>query len=260
MKQPILKGQSLTIGYQQKEIISNLDVSFLEGKTSIIIGPNGCGKSTLLKGLARILGTNDGKVFLYSKEMQAMSTREIAQQLAFLPQGVETPSDTTVQEVVELGRYPHQGILRQFTGEDEQIVAEVLKQTNLSELALESVDALSGGQKQRVWLAMALAQKTPIILLDEPTTYLDMGHQLEILNLLNRLQKELHLTIVMVLHDLNLAARFADTMLAMKDGQLLQQGSVEEVMTPGLLKTLFGIEAMIAENPVTKRPMCLHYD
>ena len=256
----VLSGQNLSIGYHQKNVIEQLDVAFLEGKTSIIIGPNGCGKSTLLKGLGRMLSLRQGKVVLFSKEMQELSTREIAQKMAFLPQGIETPSDTTVSEVIELGRYPHQGLLRKVSIEDEQIIEEVLAQTELTDLAQQQIDSLSGGQKQRVWIAMALAQKTPVILLDEPTTYLDMGHQLDVLKLLASLQQKLSLTVVMVLHDLNLAARFADVMLAMKDGRLIQQGSVSEIMQAALLKELFDIEALIVKDPVNGRPLCVHYD
>ncbi|WP_430611790.1 ABC transporter ATP-binding protein [Enterococcus sp. DIV0876] len=256
----VLSGQNLSIGYHQKNVIEQLDVAFLEGKTSIIIGPNGCGKSTLLKGLGRMLSLRQGKVVLFSKELQELSTREIAQKMAFLPQGIEAPSDTTVREVIELGRYPHQGLLRKVSIEDEQIIEEVLAQTELTDLAQQQIDSLSGGQKQRVWIAMALAQKTPVILLDEPTTYLDMGHQLDVLKLLASLQQKLSLTVVMVLHDLNLAARFADVMLAMKDGRLIQQGSVSEIMQPALLKELFDIEALIVKDPVNGRPLCVHYD
>ena len=256
----VLSGQKLSIGYHQKNIIEQLDVAFLEGKTSIIIGPNGCGKSTLLKGLGRMLSLRQGKVVLFSKEMQELSTREIAQKMAFLPQGMETPSDTTVREVIELGRYPHQGLLRKVSIEDKQIIDEVLAQTELTDLAQKQIDSLSGGQKQRVWIAMALAQKTPVILLDEPTTYLDMGHQLDVLKLLASLQQKLSSTVVMVLHDLNLAARFADVMFAMKDGRLIKKGSVSEIMHPALLKELFDIEALIAKDPVNGRPLCIHYE
>ncbi|WP_430618330.1 iron complex transport system ATP-binding protein [Enterococcus sp. DIV1767] len=256
----VLEGRGLSLGYQDKNVIQNIDVSFLEGKTSIIIGPNGCGKSTLLKGLGRILTLRQGKVFLFSKALTELSTKEIAQSLAFLPQGIETPSDTTVREIIELGRYPHQGVFRKISFEDEQIIENVLAQTELTALAHRQVDSLSGGQKQRVWIAMALAQKTPVILLDEPTTYLDMGHQLDILKLLDSLQQHLSLTVVMVLHDLNLAARFADIMLAMKDGKLIKQGSVTDIMQPILLRELFDIDATIVEDPINGRPICIHYD
>ncbi|MFV0559872.1 MAG: ABC transporter ATP-binding protein [Enterococcus sp.] len=256
----VLNGQKLTVGYQQKNIIEALDISFLEGKMSIIIGPNGCGKSTLLKGLGRMMELRQGSVFLFSKELQKLSAKEIARQLAFLPQGVETPTDTTVREVVELGRYPYQGVFRKLSVDDEKVVDEVLEETELTSFADRQIDSLSGGQKQRAWIAMALAQKTPVILLDEPTTYLDMGHQLDILKLLAKLQNELKLTIVMVLHDLNLAARFADVMIAMKNGEILQQGTPEEIMQAELLKQLFDVEAVIAKDPVNHRPICVHYE
>ncbi len=256
----VLSGQGVSLGYQDKNVIQHIDVSFLKGKTSIIIGPNGCGKSTLLKGLGRMLSLRHGQVFLFSKALSELSTKEIAQRMAFLPQGMDTPSDTTVREIIELGRYPHQGVFRRVSLEDEQIIDDVLAQTELTALANRQVDSLSGGQKQRVWIAMALAQKTPIILLDEPTTYLDMGHQLDILTLLASLQQKLSLTVVMVLHDINLASRFADVMLAMKDGQLIQQGTVSEIMQPSILKELFDIDACIVEDPINGRPICIHYD
>lgn len=260
MAREVLSGHDLTLGYSQNQIVKSLNISFFEKQTTVIIGPNGCGKSTLLKGLGRILNRKAGEILLNQKNISDLTTKEIAQQLAFLPQGASVPEDVTVKEIVTIGRYPHQKFLQKKTLEDEQIINEVLVQTGLSELADTTVQFLSGGQKQRVWIAMALAQKTPLILLDEPTTYLDMGHQLEILNLLKRLNHEMGLTVVMVLHDLNLASRFADYMIAMKDGKIYHQGTPHEVMTAPVLKELFGINAIMGEDPVDKIPICIRFE
>ncbi|MFK4565956.1 ABC transporter ATP-binding protein [Enterococcus sp. UD-01] len=260
MTKEVLVGRGLALGYPQKTIVQSLNVSFLEKQMTVIIGPNGCGKSTLLKGLGRILDRNAGEIFLNQKNISELSSKEIAQQLAFLPQGASFPEDVTVKEIVAVGRYPYQGLLQKKSLEDEQIINEVLDQTGLCELADTNVQYLSGGQKQRVWIAMALAQKTPIILLDEPTTYLDMGHQLEVLKLLQRLNREMGLTVVMVLHDLNLAARFADYMIAMKDGEIHYQGTPHDVMTAPVLQELFGITAIMGQDPVDKTPICLRFE
>ena len=255
-----LSGKNLTLAYQKKKIIEDLDIAFLKGKISVIIGPNGCGKSTLLKGLGRVLKIEQGAVFFNDADIQQLSPKEIARNLAFLPQGAIPPDDATVRDVVELGRYPHQNLLRKPSLEDKTIVDEVLQQTELSELENRPVQSLSGGQKQRVWIAMALAQKTPILLLDEPTTYLDLGHQLEILNLLHSLNQQLHLTIVMVLHDLNMAARYADYMIAMKEGRICCQGTPDEVMQPQVIKELFGVTAIMGKDPVNQKPLCLRFE
>lgn len=260
MTKEILSAQGLTLGYQQKAIVKSLDITFIENKMTVIIGPNGCGKSTLLKGLGRILAHDAGDIFLKQRNLTEFSTKEIAKQLAFLPQGADSPEDVTVRDVVSIGRYPYQGILQKRSNQDEQIIDEVLKETGLSSLADENVQHLSGGQKQRVWIAMALAQKTPIILLDEPTTYLDLGHQLDILNLLQRLNQEKNLTVIMVLHDLNLAARFSDYMIGMKNGTIQYQGKPQEVMTEAVLKDLFNIKAYLGEDPVDGSPICLRFE
>ncbi|MBS7576754.1 MULTISPECIES: ABC transporter ATP-binding protein [unclassified Enterococcus] len=260
MAKKVLSASGLKLSYQQKSIIENLDIAFIEKKITVIIGPNGCGKSTLLKGLGRILAHDSGEIFLNQRNLAELSTKEIAQQLAFLPQGATSPEDVTVHDVVSIGRYPYQGILQKKTNQDEQIIDEVLRETGLLALADENVQYLSGGQKQRVWIAMALAQKTPIILLDEPTTYLDLGHQLEILNLLKRLNKEKDLTVIMVLHDLNLAARFSDWMIGMKNGAICYQGTAREVMTELVLKDLFNINAYLGVDPVDGSPICLRFE
>ncbi|QNN74460.1 ABC transporter ATP-binding protein [Vagococcus carniphilus] len=256
----ILEVKNISLSYQKDPIVKELDVSFMKGKISVIIGPNGCGKSTLLKGISRLLKKETGSIILNDTNMDELSNKEIAKQLAFLPQSATAPEDVTVRDVVELGRYPYRKVLQKVSQEEKIIVDEVLQQTGLFHLRDENINNLSGGQKQRVWIAMALAQKTEIILLDEPTTYLDLGHQIEVLNLLKELNETTGQTIIMVLHDLNLASRFSDYMIGMKDGRVVYEGVPTEMMTPTILKDLFGIEAYIGEDPVDKKPICLRFD
>ncbi|MDT2814239.1 ABC transporter ATP-binding protein [Vagococcus carniphilus] len=256
----ILEVKNISLSYQKDPIVKELDVSFMKGKVSVIIGPNGCGKSTLLKGISRLLKKETGSIILNDTNMDELSNKEIAKQLAFLPQSATAPEDVTVRDVVELGRYPYRKVLQKVSQEEKIIVDEVLEQTGLFHLRDENINNLSGGQKQRVWIAMALAQKTEIILLDEPTTYLDLGHQIEVLNLLKELNETTGQTIIMVLHDLNLASRFSDYMIGMKDGRVVYEGVPTEMMTPTILKDLFGIEAYIGEDPVDKKPICLRFD
>ena len=260
IKREILTVNNVSLAYQQKKIIDSLDVSFIEGKISVIIGPNGCGKSTLLKGISRLLKKETGSITLDEINMEDLSTKEIAKKLAFLPQSAIAPEDATVRDVVELGRYPYRQFLKKKETSENLIVDEVLTQAGLTELADEYVRNLSGGQKQRVWIAMALAQKTNVVLLDEPTTYLDLGHQIEILNLLKELNRKSNITIIMVLHDLNLASRFADYMIGMKKGNVLYQGAPQKVMTPSILKDLFSINALIGTDPIDQKPICLRFD
>ncbi|MFY8329863.1 ABC transporter ATP-binding protein [Vagococcus carniphilus] len=256
----ILEVKNISLSYQKDPIVKELDVSFMKGKISVIIGPNGCGKSTLLKGISRLLKKETGSIILNDTNMDELSNKEIAKQLAFLPQSATAPEDVTVRDVVELGRYPYRKVLQKVSQEEKIIVDEVLQQTGLFHLRDENINNLSGGQKQRVWIAMALAQKTEIILLDEPTTYLDLGHQIEVLNLLKELNETTGQTIIMVLHDLNLASRFSDYMIGMKDGRVVYEGVPTEMMTPTILKDLFGIEAYIGKDPVDKKPICLRFD
>lgn len=259
-KEDILTVNQIGLGYQHKKIIEELDISFIKGNISVIIGPNGCGKSTLLKGISRLLKKETGSIILDGINMDELSTKEIAKKLAFLPQSATAPEDATVRDVVELGRYPHRALLKKKDASEITIVNDVLEQVGLTELAELPVKSLSGGQKQRVWIAMALAQKTSVVLLDEPTTYLDLGHQIDILNLLKELNLQNKITIIMVLHDLNLASRYADYMIGMKQGKICFQGTPKEIMTPNTLKELFAIEALIGEDPVDHKPICLRYD
>ncbi|GAA4726700.1 ABC transporter ATP-binding protein [Brevibacillus fulvus] len=255
-----LQGKALTFSYGETAIIKELDVEIPKGKITTIIGPNGCGKSTLLKTLARIVKPTQGSIYLNMKELSQMSTKEIAKQMAILPQIPEAPSGLTVYELVSYGRFPHQKGFGTLTTHDRRMIEWALRITGTIDFQHRTIEALSGGQRQRVWIAMALAQETELILLDEPTTYLDLAHQLEVLEILYTLNRQEERTIVMVLHDLNHAARFADHLIAMRDGQIICEGDPHQVMTREHLRTVFQIEAQIVEDPRLKRPICLTYD
>lgn len=254
-----IKVEQIQVGYHEKIIIEELDLEIPLGKTTIIIGPNGCGKSTFLKALGRILEIKRGAIYLNSTEIHKMPTRELARKMAILPQSPTAPEGITVEELVSYGRYPYQKGLGKLKEEDRQIVRWAISSTGLEEIRAQSVDSLSGGQRQRVWIAMALAQQTDIILLDEPTTYLDMAYQLEILELLDELNKKHGSTIIMVSHDLNLAAKFAHFMVALRQGKIICAGEVQEVMTREVLKEVYQIDANIVVDPDCNRPICLSY-
>lgn len=252
--------KNLDIAYGAHEIVKDLSLSFPDGKITSIIGPNGCGKSTVLKTVARILKPKSGAVYLDGKEILKESTKQVAKKLAILPQSPDSPEGLTVEELVSYGRFPHQRKFRGLTTEDQSVIDWALKVTKIPQLRNQRVDSLSGGQRQRVWIAMALAQETNLILLDEPTTYLDLSHQLEILELLKHLNQKENRTIVMVIHDLNHAARFADHIVAMKDGQIVKEGMAEEVITTEVLRQVFQIDVEIGIDPRTQKPMCITYD
>ncbi|SHI14699.1 iron complex transport system ATP-binding protein [Sporobacter termitidis DSM 10068] len=252
--------QNLAVAYEDNLVVDDLDMQIPQGKITAIIGPNGCGKSTVLKAVGRILKPKGGMVYLNGDDIRQLSTREVAQKMAILPQSPQAPAGLTVGELVAYGRFPHQRGFGKLGPEDKKVVAWALEVTKLTELETTAVDNLSGGQKQRVWIAMALAQQTDLILLDEPTTYLDLSYQLEVLELLYRLNREQGCTIVMVLHDLNLAARFADCMIAIRGGDIICHGRPEEVMTAGVLRETFHIDAVIVTEPRTRRPACISYD
>lgn len=255
-----LYTDNLTIAYGGHEIVKRLNLTIPDGKITAIIGPNGCGKSTVLKAMARILSAKAGAVFLDGKEILKESTKKIAQKLAILPQTLDAPEGLTVAELVSYGRFPHQKGMGRLKADDLKVVDWALQVTGVNVFRDREVDALSGGQRQRVWIAMALAQETEIILLDEPTTYLDLCHQLEILELLKQLNERENRTIVMVIHDLNQAARFADHLVAMKDGGIVKEGTPEEVMTPQILRSVFHIDVEMGLDPRTNKPICLTYD
>ncbi|MFC3884948.1 ABC transporter ATP-binding protein [Bacillus songklensis] len=252
--------QDLNIGYEERLIIKNLSIKIPDKKITTIIGSNGCGKSTLLKAMTRIIPHQAGSIILDGGSISRENTKALAKKMAILPQNPESASGLTVGELVSYGRYPYQKGFGRLTRRDWEVVNWALEVTGTSAFKYQPVDALSGGQRQRVWIAMSLAQETEMIFLDEPTTYLDMAHQLEVLELLQKLNKEQERTIVMVLHDLNQAARFADYIIALKEGQVVKAGAVEEVITHDVLETVFQIDAVIGRDPRTQKPMCITYN
>lgn len=256
----VLEGKGISVGYQQNVIISTMDVQIPRGKITSIIGPNGCGKSTLLKALSRMLPIRSGEIVLDGKKIAEMPTVEIAKEMAILPQAPQAPSGLTVSELVAYGRYPHQKGFGKLRKEDREVIHWALEITHMEEFADRNIDALSGGQRQRAWIAMALAQDTPVILLDEPTTYLDMAHQLEVLELLEDLNRKQKKTIALVIHDLNLAARFSDWMIAMRGGKMMYKGTPEEIMTEQMMADVFSLKAYIKDDPWAKKPMCVSYE
>lgn len=255
-----IETEKLDIAYDDHLIVEALNIKIPQGKITSIIGPNGCGKSTVLKAVGRILKPRNGMVYLNGDDIRGLSTREVATRMAILPQTPSAPNGLTVNELVAYGRFPHQRGFGKLTPEDKKIIQWALSATKLTELQNREVDTLSGGQRQRVWIAMALAQQTDLILLDEPTTYLDMAHQLEVLELLYELNRKQGCTIAMVLHDLNLAARFSDYMIAIREGTIIRHGNPDQVMTREVLKAAFCIDAEIVHEPRTGRPVCLTYD
>ncbi|RDY67660.1 ABC transporter ATP-binding protein [Halobacillus trueperi] len=255
-----LSTEELKIGYGEVTVVNDLNLHLPEGKITTIIGPNGCGKSTILQTMSRLIHPQTGFVYLDGKEIHKSSTKEIATKMAVLPQTPEAPTGLTVYELVTYGRFPHQRGFGRLTDEDRDIIEWALEVTGISDFAERAIDSLSGGQRQKVWIAMALAQETELLLLDEPTTYLDLTHQLEVLQLLERLNREENRTIAMVLHDLNHAARFADHMVAIKNGQIVQEGVPNEVMTEDVLGEVFNIDAHMAMDLQTGRPALLTYN
>lgn len=256
LPETLLRVDQLTTGYQDPVVF---DASFhiASGQLTALIGPNGCGKSTLLKCMARILKPHSGQVILNNADLHRQPTRKVARQLALLPQGPIAPEGLTVKELVAQGRYPHQSLLQQWSHEDEFAVTEALTMTDTLSLADRPVAALSGGQRQRCWIAMVLAQQTPIILLDEPTTFLDMRVQVDLLNLLTSLAHDHGRTLVVVLHELNMAAAFADHLIMMKEGRLQAQGRPDDIFTRQNLADVFNLDAQILRDPYSGRLMCV---
>ncbi|TDU90310.1 iron complex transport system ATP-binding protein [Kribbella voronezhensis] len=250
-----LSAENLAVGYDQREIIHDLSVRIPAGKISVIVGANACGKSTLLKTLARLLKPSRGSVLLDGRSIQQIPTREVATRLGLLPQAPTAPEGITVADLVGRGRYPRQGWIRQWTSADDEAIADAMLSTDVLEIADRPIDELSGGQRQRVWIAMALAQETGILLLDEPTTFLDLTHQIDVLELLVDLNKRDQRTIVLVLHDLNQACRFGDHLIAMKNGAIVAEGNPADVITEHLVQDVFGLPVKVIPDPVAGTPM-----
>ncbi|WP_082358010.1 ABC transporter ATP-binding protein [Arthrobacter alpinus] len=251
----ILSARELSLGYGPRAIVEELSLTLPAGKVTIIVGANACGKSTLLRGLARLLPPSAGVVHLNGVDIHKVPTRALARELGILPQTPTAPDGISVADLVGRGRSPHQGWFRQWTTADDDAVAAALNVTGTAELADRSIDELSGGQRQRVWIAMALAQETNVLLLDEPTTYLDLAHQVEVLDVVSELNARRGTTVAIVLHDLNLAARYADHLVAMKAGSILAQGAPGEVLTAELVRDVFGLESVVVPDPVVGTPM-----
>lgn len=252
-----ISTEGLSLGYGETMIIDELNVSIPKGEITVFIGSNGCGKSTLLRSLARLMKPMGGSVLLEGHSIAKLPTKEVAKQLAILPQGPEAPEGLTVHQLVKQGRYPYQNWLKQWSKQDEEAVNRALKSTKMEDLADRTVDSLSGGQRQRAWIAMTLAQETDIILLDEPTTYLDMTHQIEILDLLFDLNEKEQRTIVMVLHDLNLACRYAHHLVAIKDKTIYAEGRPETVINCDLVKNVFDMNCQVTTDPLFGTPLCI---
>ncbi|MEV8329901.1 ABC transporter ATP-binding protein [Streptomyces niveus] len=250
-----LRARELTLAYDDRTVVHDLELAVPDGRVSVIVGPNACGKSTTLRALGRLLKPKSGSVLLDGEELARIPTRRIAQSIGLLPQSPTAPEAITVADLVSRGRQPHQHWWQQWSEEDERAVTEAMARTDVTDLAERSVDELSGGQRQRVWIAMALAQETDLLLLDEPTTFLDIAHQVEVLDLVRRLNHEQGRTVVIVLHDLNQAARYADHLVAMKSGRIVAEGHPGEIVTAELVREVFGLESVVVPDPVTGSPL-----
>lgn len=254
---PDLRAKGLRLSYDNRVVVDGLDLAVPPGQITAIVGANACGKSTLLRALARLLVPREGAVHLDGRALQSFPTRELAQRLGILPQSPVAPEGLTVIDLVNRGRSPHQTWWRQWSKADEQAVHEALAATNMTDLADRPVDELSGGQRQRAWIAMAVAQGTPVLLLDEPTTYLDLAHQIDVLDLITDLNRRENRTVVMVLHDLNQACRYADHVVAMKSGRIVAEGAPAEVITAETVEDVFDLNCRITLDPVSNTPMVI---
>ncbi|WP_054812907.1 ABC transporter ATP-binding protein [Nocardia arizonensis] len=250
-----LAAEAITVGYGDRVVIDGLTLEIGQGIVTTVIGPNGCGKSTLLRALGRLSRPARGRVVLDGKAISSMKTKDVARVIGMLPQTPVAPEGLTVADLVARGRHPHQSWIRQWSAADEAEVMSALEQTGIADLAGRPLDELSGGQRQRAWISMALAQGTDILLLDEPTTYLDLAHSIDVLDLVDRLHDEMGRTVVMVLHDLNLAIRYSDRLLVMHAGRIVAQGAPADIIDADLLREVFGLAASVLEDPVSGRPM-----
>ncbi|QOH55909.1 ABC transporter ATP-binding protein [Rhodococcus rhodochrous] len=252
-----LIAENLELGYGNRTVVENLDLQVPPGRITCIVGANACGKSTLLRSMSRLLSPRGGHVLLDGKDVHRLPAKKLARTLGLLPQSPIAPEGIVVADLVGRGRHPHQRVLSRWSREDDAAVADALAATHTTELAERSVDELSGGQRQRVWIAMVLAQQTDLLLLDEPTTFLDVSHQVEVLDLLTDLNRDRGTTIVMVLHDLNLAARYADHLVAMADGSIYASGDPSDVLTGKTVKAVFGLDSRVISDPVSGKPLVL---
>ncbi|MEU2162128.1 ABC transporter ATP-binding protein [Streptomyces sp. NPDC019208] len=250
-----LTARELTLAYEDRTVVRELDLAVPDGRVTVIVGPNACGKSTTLRALGRLLRPKGGAVLLDGTELARIPTKRIARRIGLLPQSPVAPEAITVADLVSRGRQPHQAWWKQWSDEDERAVTEAMERTDVTALADRPVDELSGGQRQRVWIAMALAQDTDLLLLDEPTTFLDIAHQVEVLDLVRRLNHERGRTVVAVLHDLNQAARYADHLVAMKDGRIVAEGHPTDIVTAELVEEVFGLASIVVADPVTGSPL-----
>ncbi|WP_419999301.1 ABC transporter ATP-binding protein [Streptomyces boninensis] len=255
--EPALRAEALHLAYDDRAVVSGLDLDVPRGRITAIVGANACGKSTLLRALARLLAPKSGAVRLDGRALHTIPTRELAQRLGILPQSPIAPDGLTVLDLVNRGRSPHQTWWRQWTKADEQAVHDALAATGTTDLAHRTVDELSGGQRQRAWIAMAVAQGTEILLLDEPTTYLDLAHQIDVLDLVTDLNRHENRTIVMVLHDLNQACRYADHVIAMKSGGVVAEGAPADVITEPTVADVFGLRCQVTTDPVSATPLVI---
>jgi len=252
-----METKDLSLAYGDATIFNELNFAIPKGEITVFVGSNGCGKSTLLRSLARLIKPKDGSVLLDGSEIAKLSTKEVARRLAILPQGPIAPEGLTVLQLIKQGRYPYQSWLRQWSQEDEDMVRQALDATGMTPFAERTVDSLSGGQRQRAWIALTLAQGTDTILLDEPTTYLDLTHQIDVLDLLYELNEREQRTIIMVLHDINLACRYAHHMVAIKDNRIWAAGKPEEIVNAELMSSVFGMECVISQDPLFGTPMVI---
>jgi iron complex transport system ATP-binding protein len=260
MTEPLLRAASLTLAYDARAVVDDLNLVVPRGRITAVVGANGCGKSTLLRALGRLMRPRKGCVLLDGRAIAEVPTKEVAKRLAILPQSPVAPDGLTVEDLVARGRYPHQTLFRQWSADDEGAVEAALAATQMTELRGRPLDELSGGQRQRAWIAMTLAQQTEILLLDEPTTFLDLAHQIEVLDLLAGLVADHGRTVVMVLHDINQACRYTDHLVAMRDGRVHAAGPPADVVDAALVEQVFGLAARVIEDPMTGTPLCLPLD